>query len=807
MNKRCSFLAGMLLCLLPVAAKAVDLTTIDRTIKKEPAYHTLPGYCLLVFGADASKRVWLVHDGKRVYVDFNGNGDLTEAGEWLRGSGRVSFSVPQIAEADGTTVHRYLHLWAYEMDQKFSISMRLHSGLEQSVGKRSRYPKPRFAGTPQDAPIIHLNGPMTLVPDARSGFLPRQGREYHRSLRAWVGTPGLGPGTFATFDSEQLCEGGLRQVTVDFEFPGAAADDEPIARQQSLPARESSDYIYCGPFEVPAAAGVGAAQVKLSVAPWKGREIEPAVFPAVLLGDPKDLSTAAAALMIGDAIARKEAWLAIHRFRMDRDAVYKRVVQRVADPDPQLRTAAVHGLNTWKTPEVFAMLKQAVEDEAASVRVAALKAMAAYEDQRAATAEKLIKALSDPDPLVRRVAAFHLRDDLTDGADAVEALITVLDDEDGEVRHAALGSLTAHGEKAKQAVPEVTRRLHDPDPGVSVAAIAALAAIDRSAIGPIIGRLKNSPKHARKVQLLAAAALQAMNPDYHYGSNKFPTSIRFYKSLQINNDDLLLLLHLPNIELLKQMRSLSLRSTQADDEGLGQIIPGLSQICNLSLSERPISNDGLKHVATLKSLKILDLSGTRLTDDGLAQIEGLKHIDTLYLSDTQLTDAGLARLSSLPRLRYLRLSGTQVTDAGAKQIAQRLPQLNSLSISNTTLTDQGLRHIARLRRVHSLTLGGTKITDAGLAHLQRLSYLRGLSLEGSQITSAGLRRLAAIPLTSLTLDHSAGIDDMAVEHLAKFHELTQLLMKGTKLTDEGAAELRRRLPKLRVLTHGKPDGP
>ncbi len=59
-------------------AQALDLARLDRTIAKEPAYQSKqPRYCLLVFGSEAKTRVWLVLDGDTLYVDRNGNGDLT----------------------------------------------------------------------------------------------------------------------------------------------------------------------------------------------------------------------------------------------------------------------------------------------------------------------------------------------------------------------------------------------------------------------------------------------------------------------------------------------------------------------------------------------------------------------------------------------------------------------------------------------------------------------------------------------------------------------------------------------------------
>ena len=67
--------------LLAAPAAAADLSALGRTIRKELAYAGRPRYCLLVFGPEARDRVWLVHDGDALYVDRNGNGDLTDPGE------------------------------------------------------------------------------------------------------------------------------------------------------------------------------------------------------------------------------------------------------------------------------------------------------------------------------------------------------------------------------------------------------------------------------------------------------------------------------------------------------------------------------------------------------------------------------------------------------------------------------------------------------------------------------------------------------------------------------------------------------
>src|SRR5262245_47310583 len=64
------------------AAPAVDLTKVERTLAREPAYQTnAPKYGLLVFGPEAKSRAWVVLDGDVLCVDRNCNSDLTEEGE------------------------------------------------------------------------------------------------------------------------------------------------------------------------------------------------------------------------------------------------------------------------------------------------------------------------------------------------------------------------------------------------------------------------------------------------------------------------------------------------------------------------------------------------------------------------------------------------------------------------------------------------------------------------------------------------------------------------------------------------------
>jgi hypothetical protein len=130
--RKLSFICALFLAnIAAVTAAAADLTKIDRTIAKEPVYQNQPKYCLLVFGPDAKTRVWLVIDGDVLYVDRNGNGDLTEQGE------RLELMKPEcdITEPDRGTKHTGFLVKPQRPSKKGSDPLPLHRFC---CGKRAK---------------------------------------------------------------------------------------------------------------------------------------------------------------------------------------------------------------------------------------------------------------------------------------------------------------------------------------------------------------------------------------------------------------------------------------------------------------------------------------------------------------------------------------------------------------------------------------------------------------------------------------------------------------------------------------------
>ncbi len=254
-------------------AAAVDLTKIERRIGKEPTYQTKsPRYCLLVFGPEAKTRVWLVLDGDTLYVDRNGNGDLTEEGEkvTLPAFKNESKDGPNNGDREakvglitaGPTRYSLMVMQARlrkgykprtpDEEEMFKLLGSIPDGVftaivvgEPSKGGDRDGPAPssavvfadhqgvlQFAARPQDAPIVHFNGQlmMTLHP------MQKLVRGQEIELKAGVGTPGLGKGTFATIMYEKVIPNDAHPIA-EIEFPPAGPGKAPMKTKVILSKR------------------------------------------------------------------------------------------------------------------------------------------------------------------------------------------------------------------------------------------------------------------------------------------------------------------------------------------------------------------------------------------------------------------------------------------------------------------------------------------------------------------------------------------------------------------------------------------
>ncbi len=261
-------------------ALAADLSNVDRSIHKEPAYNAKPKYCLLVFGPEARTRVWLVLDGDVLYIDRNGTGDLTEAGKRVPLPAFQKSEQPVIAGErqvdlgdirEGPLTHTHLTFSQVRLRKDFKPKNKeerefttwmagVPDGLLNGVSARVELFSPVagkgrvpgrvkqeayglddagvlvFAATPKNAPVIHFNGP--LVMGLQMKQVLRRGKT-DTDLVAKVVTPGMGPGTaaylvYATLPG--LIPEGVHPVA-EIKFPPSSPGAGPIKVRYVLKQR------------------------------------------------------------------------------------------------------------------------------------------------------------------------------------------------------------------------------------------------------------------------------------------------------------------------------------------------------------------------------------------------------------------------------------------------------------------------------------------------------------------------------------------------------------------------------------------
>src|SRR5262249_31115113 len=225
-----------------------------------------PKYALLVFGPEAKTRVWLVQDGDALYVDRNGNGDLTESGNKVlaeknsdAGEGEYTFKIGELR--DGALLHKELYVFIAKLDRladsdsdvkaflgknsdgrQFAVYADVElpgwkgNGIGGRVHQRTSYAEAngilQFADKPADAPIIHFGGPWSIL------LLVKHTLNINRQTDMYfgIGTPGVGPGSTSWIDYDGVVPEKV-YPTIEITFPSKGAGASPVRKRYEITHR------------------------------------------------------------------------------------------------------------------------------------------------------------------------------------------------------------------------------------------------------------------------------------------------------------------------------------------------------------------------------------------------------------------------------------------------------------------------------------------------------------------------------------------------------------------------------------------
>lgn len=156
------------------------------------------------------------------------------------------------------------------------------------------------------------------------------------------------------------------------------------------------------------------------------------------------------------------------------------------------------------------------------------------------------------------------------------------------------------------------------------------------------------------------------------------------------------------------LKKVILYNARITDAGLQQL-DDLRLLEVLMLPASTISDDGLRALDGKEDLRVLTLSADGLgllgiTDVGLARIASHRKLGVLSLRGAAISDDGLRHLAGLKSLEYLTLANCHaITDAGLKHLAV-LKNLKHLGLAGTSVTGPGLEHLKGLALLRSLSI-------------------------------------------------------------------------------------------------------
>jgi len=264
-----------------------------------------------------------------------------------------------------------------------------------------------------------------------------------------------------------------------------------------------------------------------------------------------------------------------------------------------------------------------------------------------------------------------------------------------------------------------------------------------------------------------------------------------------------------------------------------------------------VTDTDLRRLSEYPGLTTLDLSLTHITDEGMTEIKNLPNIADLNLYYAEyVTDQGVAAIKNWKKLKRLNLHGTKSSDTALEHIAG-ITSLESLDVGSTLMTDVGLERLTTLTNLKELTMGANELGDAGLQALRELPTLTYLDLSGRQgtdkniwtivMSAAGLdavlslqnlrelrigcyalnvgieeskfaevtatavlpewleRMQSRLPhLEAVSFQGCRKIDDASVKTLAAMPNLKQADLRGSSVTEKGAAALRAAKPGVKI---------
>jgi serine/threonine protein kinase len=243
-----------------------------------------------------------------------------------------------------------------------------------------------------------------------------------------------------------------------------------------------------------------------------------------------------------------------------------------------------------------------------------------------------------------------------------------------------------------------------------------------------------------------------------------------------------------NSEISENVRKV--QDGHSADTELAQLAETSPNLQSLDLTDRPITDAGLRYLPRFANLKGLKLDKcNNITDDGLESLKPLGRLKNLsLLAVGNITNRGVSYLTQLP-IERLQLGQTGVSDSVVELLAQ-MRSLRTVDLSDCNLTDGAVFRLGHSRlHLEDLRLGNEiEVTDSGFAALGNMKSLRSLHLDENLTLGPCLAGFADLDLYAISLNRTA-VRDSDLKVLLRMKNLFAVDLSRTGITDDGLATL------------------
>jgi hypothetical protein len=103
------------------------------------------------------------------------------------------------------------------------------------------------------------------------------------------------------------------------------------------------------------------------------------------------------------------------------------------------------------------------------------------------------------------------------------------------------------------------------------------------------------------------------------------------------------------------------------------------QLVHLNLTDMPVTDEDLMHVAKFEALEKLILNGTKITDKGISTVSKLRNLEVLSLSNTNVTVQMVSYLNSFKSLKEVYIADTKIPTEMMQQWQKKYPHIKFYS--------------------------------------------------------------------------------------------------------------------------------